>query len=497
MKPISKSIFLKYLQCPKLAWHLYRDLIKKENSFSDNFLIFESKKIHSAAQLLFKDAVKVQAANFQEAILKTKQLIQDKNVNTIFEPAFEYNGFIAKTDILKRTDTGWQIIEIKSGNKCKNKYISDLAYCCFIASKNIQCINKASLFLLSKNFYLSSPVNLLFSEKDCSFEVFSKAEEIEKTFEEIKTSLTSETVPQANLKLICKNCPLFLQCVGKDIKYHIFDLPRLSAKIFEQLKQLNISKVEDVPDTIELTPAQKIVKDCIVNDKIFINPNLKNDLNKLKLPFYYLDFESMMTIYPVYTNIAPHSQIITQYSLHKVSDLNFNKIEHFEFIADPKKDCRKQLIMNLIENLQTEGSIITYSDFEHNIILNLIKLFPELSEKIHNIAERIVDFEVILRNNYYDKNFHGRTSIKKVLPVLVKNMNYDNLDIAEGGSASAHFAYMAMNMYSKEKEEEIKKELLQYCCQDTLALVKIHQFLTNCVNNQINNQRFQSSSLYK
>ena len=48
MKPISKSIFLKYLQCPKLAWHLYRDLIKKENSFSDNFLIFESKKIHSA-----------------------------------------------------------------------------------------------------------------------------------------------------------------------------------------------------------------------------------------------------------------------------------------------------------------------------------------------------------------------------------------------------------------------------------------------------------------
>jgi uncharacterized protein YprB with RNaseH-like and TPR domain len=70
-----------------------------------------------------------------------------------------------------------------------------------------------------------------------------------------------------------------------------------------------------------------------------------------------------------------------------------------------------------------------------------------------------------------------------VLPVLVKNMNYDSLDIAEGGSASAHFAYMAMNMYSKEKEEEIKKELLQYCCQDTLALVKIHQFLTNCIKN--------------
>jgi len=487
MKPISKSIFLKYLQCPKLAWHLYRDLIKKENSFSDNFLIFESKKIHSVAQLLFKNAVKIHATNIQDAITQTKQLLQDKTVDTIFEPAFEYNGFITKTDILKRTDNGWQIIEIKSGNKCKNKYIADLAYCCFIASKNVQCINKVSLFLLSKNFNLSSPLNLLFTEKDCSFEVFSKAEEIEKTFEEIKNSLSSEIFPQADLKLICKNCPLFLQCFGKDIKYHIFDLPRLSAKVFEQLKQLNINKVEDIPDTIELTPMQKIVKDCIINDKIYINPNLKDDLQKIKLPFYYLDFESMMTIYPVYNNIAPHSQIITQYSLHKISDLNFKKIQHFEFIADPKKDCRKQLITKLIEDLQTEGSIITYSDFEHNIILNLIKLFPELKDKIHNIADRIIDFEVILRNNYYDKNFHGRTSIKKVLPVLVKNMNYDNLDIAEGGSASAHFAYMAMNMYSKEKEEEIKKELLQYCRQDTLALVKIHQFLTNCINTKTNN----------
>ena len=190
----------------------------------------------------------------------------------------------------------------------------------------------------------------------------------------------------------------------------------------------------------------------------------------------------MMTIYPVYPNITTHSQVVTQYSLHKVCDNNFKQIQHFEYIADPKKDCRKQLIKNLINDLQTEGSIITYSDFERNIIANLVKLVPELSDKIHAIEERIVDMELIVRNNYYDKRFHGRTSIKKILPVMIENMNYDNLNIAEGGSASAHFAYMAMNMYTQEKEEQIKKELLRYCCQDTLALVKIHQFLINCVN---------------
>ena len=482
MKPIAKNVFLKYLQCPKLAWHTYRNLIETKISFSDNFLIFESKKIHSMAELLFEKAIRVEAENLQQAVEKTKQLISDKTTEVIFEPVFEYNGFITKTDILKKAGNGWQIIEIKSGNKCKSKYINDLAYCCFIISKNIKCINKASLFLLSKNFQLNSSTEKLFNETDCSFEAFSKAEEFEKTLEEIKNSLTAQTPPQADLKLICKNCPLFLQCHGKDIKYHIFDLPRLSAKVFENLKLLNINKVEDIPDDTELTPMQKTVKDCVKNDKIFINPQLKQELEKIKLPFYYLDFESMMTIYPVYPNITTHSQVVTQYSLHKVCDNNFKQIQHFEYIADPKKDCRKQLIKNLINDLQTEGSIITYSDFERNIIANLVKLVPELSDKIHAIEERIVDMELIVRNNYYDKRFHGRTSIKKILPVMIENMNYDNLNIAEGGSASAHFAYMAMNMYTQEKEEQIKKELLRYCCQDTLALVKIHQFLINCVN---------------
>ena len=56
-------------------------------------------------------------------------------------------------------------------------------------------------------------------------------------------------------------------------------------------------------------------------------------------------------------------------------------------------------------------------------------------------------------------------------------MNYDHLKIGEGGSALSMFAYMAMGMYSKEKEEEIKKNLLEYCKRDTLALVKMHKFL--------------------
>lgn len=119
-----------------------------------------------------------------------------------------------------------------------------------------------------------------------------------------------------------------------------------------------------------------------------------------------------MTIYPLYENINPHTQIVTQYSLHKLNDFN-SELEHFEFIADHTKDDRQTLAEQLIKDIGNTGSIITYSSFERQILNHLAKLFPQLSESLNKIIERIVDLEIILKSNYYDKNFHGKTSIKK------------------------------------------------------------------------------------
>jgi hypothetical protein len=181
---------------------------------------------------------------------------------------------------------------------------------------------------------------------------------------------------------------------------------------------------------------------------------------------------------PLYPNISPHTQILTQFSLDK-ADESGNILKHYEYIADQTRDCRKDIAEKLIDYLDKEGSIITYANAERIIISKLALLFPELSEKFNKIIERIVDLELILRKNYYDINFHGRTSIKKILPVLVPDMSYDSLDIGEGGDASAAFAFMFMGLYDEGKIKETKDNLLEYCAQDTLAMIRIHQFLIN------------------
>ena len=63
-------------------------------------------------------------------------------------------------------------------------------------------------------------------------------------------------------------------------------------------------------------------------------------------------------------------------------------------------------------------------------------------------------------------------SIKDVLPVLVPEMSYKGMAISNGGMAiDAYFAIYRSS--DQEDMESIRRNLLEYCKLDTLAMVKI------------------------
>ena len=66
----------------------------------------------------------------------------------------------------------------------------------------------------------------------------------------------------------------------------------------------------------------------------------------------------------------------------------------------------------------------------------------------------------------------GSYSIKKVLPALASELNYNELQIQDGGLASHTFAQLITNTNNKNLAE-IRRNLLDYCKMDTLAMVKI------------------------
>ncbi|MDR2399745.1 MAG: DUF2779 domain-containing protein [Endomicrobium sp.] len=480
MEYINKTIFLNYLNCPTLGWKTKRNLLPKFSGLNNNLLTLEGKNIHKEALKLFPDAVSGKELKLEKADVCCKELLLDLKVTkVIYDMHFVADGFYAKYNILKKLeDNAWHLFEVKSGSRYKVKYTNDISFNVMVLSKLGIKVSKASILHLSNDYRLDMDYSKLFTETDCTNKVELKVQEFSNISNTAFEALNSDNMPQPILKRFCKKCPVFDICIGKGVEKHIFDLPRLSILQMDKLIAIGADTIDKVPDDFELTKRQKIVKNCVLTNTRYVSDNLKTELENIKQPSYYLDFESVTTIMPLYPNIAPHTQILTQFSLDK-ADINGNILKHYEHIADQTRDCSKDIAEKLIKYLDEVGSIITYADAERIIISKLALLFPDLSENLNKIIERIIDLELIIRNNYYDINFHGRTSIKKILPVLIPDMNYDSLDIGEGGEASAAFAFMAMGLYDDEKIKETKNNLLKYCAQDTLAMIRIHQFLIN------------------
>lgn len=479
---INKTVFLNYISCPTLGWKTKRGMLARLSGLNNDLLTLEGRNVHKLSRSLFPDAVNAQKRDIESSCAHTSELLQNPENKTILEASFVTGGYSVRADAIRRLEDGsWQLFEVKSGSKYKVKYVNDMAFSAMVLSKAGIKITSSILMHLSNDYRLGMDISKLFTFLDCSEKAALRVFEYLEVFDKAREEIESDIMPEPYLKRSCKNCPLFDTCMGQNVKNHIFDLPRLSVPAIEELVASGADTIDKVPPEFELTEMQQIVKNCVETGSVYISGNLKEELDSIKQPYYYLDFESITTIMPLYPGIAPHTQLLTQFSIHKCG-ASGNITGHCEYIADPKKDCQRLIAEKLIEDLGEEGSIITYANFEKVAILKLARLFPDLCSKLEKIAGRIVDFEIIVRKNYYDIRFHGKSSIKKVLPVMIPEMSYEGLEIGEGGDAAAAFAFMAMGLYDEEKSEETRKNLLKYCEQDTLAMVKMHQFLINAAN---------------
>ncbi len=78
---------------------------------------------------------------------------------------------------------------------------------------------------------------------------------------------------------------------------------------------------------------------------------------------------------------------------------------------------------------------------------------------------------------YVHKGFKNSASIKKILPVLVPKLSYRDLNIHEGGAASASWLKVIDPKLDLKEKEKLAKDMYDYCRLDTLAMVEILEFL--------------------
>jgi hypothetical protein len=163
--------------------------------------------------------------------------------------------------------------------------------------------------------------------------------------------------------------------------------------------------------------------------------------------------------------------------MHVIKDQK-SEPAHYEFLAKPDSDPRPAFIDQLIKDCGTKGDILVYNiGFERGKINALIIDYPKYRKQLSKIIERLKDLMIPFQQRwYYVPEMNGSYSIKQVLPALVPELTYGDLQIGNGGDASNTYAAMVAGTFTGDIKQT-RKHLLEYCKMDTWAMVRIWEKL--------------------
>jgi hypothetical protein len=242
---------------------------------------------------------------------------------------------------------------------------------------------------------------------------------------------------------------------------------------FELYRQ-GIVKMEDVPRDL-LGWRQKLQLDGLLHKKNHVDVDAVQEfLDSLWFPLAFLDFETTcMTPVPLFDGTRPYQLVPFQYSLH-IIERDGGKLEHQEFLAQPGEDPQTALAASLLAAIPDNACILTYNQkFEIARMNELAKRFPEHAERIAVIIGNVRDLMKPFESKHiYYPEMRGSYSIKAVLPALFPEMCYEDLEVNNGAMAAESYLRM-IRLDNSAEVERIQKALLEYCCLDTLAMVKI------------------------
>lgn len=482
---LSKSRYIRGLQCQKsLYLYTYQPELRDEITEDQQAVFGIGTDVGILARSLFPggEEIPYDGLSLSEQLEATTYEIS-KGTPILYEAAFNANGIFIKADIMRKGCDGWELYEVKSATSIKDLYFDDVGVQYHVLKGTGLPISKAYVVFINNQYVRHGDLDIpaLFNIKDVTKEVQAKQNEIEQTALKLKQMLQC-SCPEIDVGKHCYD-PYPCDFVG-----HCWaDIPEdsvlyLRGKGAYKLYSQGIKLIQDIP-LATLSEAQQMQVLGTLEKKDFINKkNITSFLQTLHYPLYFLDFETISSAIPPFDGVRPYNQIPFQFSLH-IQEQEGAEVRHYEFLADPSEDYREKLLQYLLSLIPEDVCILTYNmSFEKGCLNGLCSWFPQYQARTKKVIDQIKDLIVpFRRRDIYLHQMNGSASLKDVLPALIPEMTYENLDIQEGGMASIYFLKLAQTQDEKERDN-LRQALFDYCGQDTLAMVRILEKLKTYVS---------------
>jgi hypothetical protein len=479
---------LKYTQCRKYLWlHKYRQDLASEAAASAMKRIFdEGYEVENIAYKMFQDGKSAYDDDIPTAVANTKKMVKARQ-KTIFQPTISNWKVFCRADIIRLYPKygNWDIYEVKSSTEVKDIHLIDLAFQKICFEDNWFKIGKLFVVCVNKEYIRQGAVDhkKFLKIVDVTHAVDVLIKNVGLDMEMAYKILDNKEEPKVKMLKQCHSpydCVFTEHCRKHLPEDSVYDIAGgLSEEKLEMLLDRGIIDLKDIPDGIVTNKNGLNHIKAVKTNQVFIDAKaIKEELSQLEYPLYFLDYETYSPAVPLFDGYKPYQRVIFQYSLH-VKKSPDAPLEHYQYLNTKISDPTAELAGSLAGIIGDKGSVIAWNkSFEMGCNREMRERKKQYALFLKSVNERMYDLMQCFKKGYYvHKDFKNSASIKKVMPVLVPKLSYGELNIQEGGTASASWLKAADPKLGPKEREKIAKDMYDYCRLDTLAMVEILEVL--------------------
>jgi len=199
---LSKTKFVAGIQCLKRLYFMcYRKDLAPPILSAQQAIFDTGTEVGRLARQLFPDGVLIDddALHHSDAVAKTKKLISQREVSSIFEAGFATGNVLIRTDILERcSGRRWRLLEVKSSTKVKEANFYDVALQSHVLKQSGIAVDAECLVHINNAYVYNGKrldLSKFFSVEDISQQIEKLAPSLPKLIREQQEVLSSDSAP--------------------------------------------------------------------------------------------------------------------------------------------------------------------------------------------------------------------------------------------------------------------------------------------------------------
>lgn len=484
---LSRSSLKRSMQCLKALYlHKHHNHLKGERPKRQQAFFDRSNKTLTLAHQLFpqgKSCFPLKSNLETHPLQLTEELIIAKHP-VIYDATFQFEGISTNFNILVNKSDQWVAYEVKNSLKINRNHLQDIALKYYVAKNN--GIQLEDIFIVHINGHFSLKNNELDIDKffkitSIKTEVLELQDEIKEAINTAKNVLMQDKILDIEVDTHCFRpyaCDFLNYCWKGKEKSALLSLSGVGLE--EKIKWLknNILEHKDIPQDTILSQRARTQIISHTEQRVFINEEqFTQFMEKLQYPLYFFDIEAFQPAIPIYNNNSPYQSIPFLFSLHYVSRPD-DTPQLKQYITPPEKDGREDFLKSFINATEGAGQILVFNaHLEKGALYDLGKRYPQYIVEIKDRIRRIVDIEVIFKQNwFYHYKMNGSYSLKGILPALVDDISYQELNLSNGMNAMIAYQELLDENFEADKQK-VLQDLLAYCEMDTYGLYLVFKKL--------------------